>query len=310
MKYLLPTILLMFQAVAAQDGSGGVQIGRSHYLEGLRKDVNELQQKVYEEEQRFARLMRLKIHWDLLLPVRIEDLFADTSVSSKSHQDLAAELAVEIRREVALKTRFRRSGGIESDTPLPRIKDLVPDPAPGPGKKPETAVETPHPDAGEPGDAEKASAPSRDFGPLMMTRTSLGPTIERSQAITPFASSGDLTVFAPCPFLIKRVRALIGAGMSTEALAVLGARLQVLRESKKDPEPSLLFLEAKTLESLGELAKARQAYTQVTELDRGTNADGKDVFGIWAKSANFALEHLRWLEANRDYQPPDIKELK
>ena len=134
--------------------------------------------------------------------------------------------------------------------------------------------------------------------------------MERSAALTPFGGGEDLTLFAPSAFLAKRVRALIGAGMATEALAVLGARLETLKEAKRDPDPSLLFLKAKTLESLGESEKAKGIYTQVAELDRGTNAEGKDVIGIWAKSANFALEHLRWLEVNSDYTPPDIEKLK
>lgn len=316
MKCLIPALLLGVQALAAQDNGGAIQIGRGHYLEGLRQEVRELKQKAFEEEERFGRLMRLKIHWDLLLPVREEDLFEGTTLPSKSREDLAAQLAEEIRKEVSLKSRVRRSGGIETETPLPMIQGtgILPDPAPGPVAKKMPAVRPlPKPDSKEPPSAAKAKPPDARapfFGPLRSQPAVAGPTLARSEALTPFGSGRGLTNLTPSTFTSKRIRALIGAGMATEALAVIGARLQMLEDKKQDPPPALLFLEAKTLESLGELDKAKTFYGKVADVDRGTNAEGKEVLGIWAKSANFALEHLRWLEANSDYTPPDIEPLK
>ncbi len=312
----LSALLVFVQGGMAQGRTEAVQIGRSSYLEGLRNDVRDLQQKVFEEEQRFGRLMRLKIHWDLLLPVRDEDLFEGTTLPSKSAEDLASELAAEIRKEVHLKTRFRRRGGIDSDTPLPRIKDvnLVPPPAPGSAAKrsggASVAPTMDQPEDRPPFRRIRPKAGNPRFGPFLARSLKIGPTLDRSQALTPFGGGQELTLLVPSTFLSKRVRALIGAGMATEALAVLGARLEILKEGKQDPEPSLLYLKAKTLESLGEMDQAKEIYAQVTQLDQGTNAEGAGVFGIWAKSANFALEHLRWLETNSDYIPPDLEQLK
>lgn len=316
MKVLIPVVLLGVQTLAAQGQGGAIQIGRGHYLEGLRQEVRELKQKAYEEEQRFARLMRLKIHWDLLLPVREQDLFEGTTLPSKSREDLTAELAKEIRKEVSLKTRFRRTGGIETETPLPAIQGtgILPDPAPGPTAK-KTSAARPAPKAvtnkkpsGSSAKLPDARAPF--FGPLRAKTDHPGPMLARSEALTPFGGGRGLTNLTPSTFTSKRIRALIGAGMATEALAVIGARLQMFEDKKQEAPPALLFLEAKTLESLGELDKAKAFYGKVADLDRGTNADGKEVLGIWAKGANLALEHLRWLETNSDYTPPDIEQLK
>ncbi len=225
-------------------------------------------------------------------------------------------MAAEIRKEVDLKTRFRKAGGVDSDIPLPLIKDLdLPDAWPGGIARTSVPIEpiapigklaTPEANASK----VNPAVIGRNFGPISSMPVRPGPMQPRSDALTPIAHGENLTTFAPSKFLAKRVRALIGAGMSTEALAVLAVRLDAQKASKAEPRLALLYLKAKTLESLGDMTQATAVYTEVTALDRGTNAEGKDVFGIWAKSAKFALQHLRWLKTNKDYVLPDLEELK
>ncbi|MEZ5102828.1 MAG: tetratricopeptide repeat protein, partial [Thermoleophilia bacterium] len=183
----------------------------------------------------------------------------------------------------------------------PTRVEATPDPAPGPGAGTERGPSRPGAGRGPllPGEETR-------YGPLVPLLELPGPRLEASAALDPFGQGGAAIRLAPVAYVPKRARALLRAGMTVEAMALL----RRATDGVEAPEPVLLFMLAQAHEKLGDLDAAKAAYQRVIELDQGRDAEGGQVFGLWARSANFVLQHLRWRAENLPFTPPDLEGLR
>ncbi len=266
----------------------------------LEARVRELRAELDQQHREFDRLLRVRIAWDLLLPVEPERFLSGTSPAARlTPQELESTLAGEALRTRRLRDRLARVEKLAREAPEAQPESerrVAPRPAPGgvanaPSAKRATVTQLPQP-------IERPAALMRlDHAPRVAKSHEGAPIRPRPSVADPFAKEGRVLVYLqPARSSLKRAWTYLEAGYPKQALAVIGTLID-----RDSPDPGLLFLEARAFEKAGDLEGAKQAFQSLLEVDTVVVGDGEDTkkpttkkLGPWAQAAATALAASGW----------------
>ncbi|MEZ5989512.1 MAG: hypothetical protein R3F30_10370 [Planctomycetota bacterium] len=307
--------LCLAAPAAAQDRAD--QATRPPFVQGLQREIHELERRAAEEARHFERLMRLKVAWDLLLPFDPAELLLGCDPGGRGVDELSKELAAELDEEARLKQRFVAEGAREPQLPPAGLRPTPPrggDPvAAGPTRVEATPDLAPGPGAGtergpsRPGAGRGPLLPGEEtrYGPLVPLLELPGPRLEASAALDPFGQGGAAIRLAPVAYVPKRARALLRAGMTVEAMALL----RRATDGVEAPEPVLLFMLAQAHGSSATSTRPRPPTSASSSSTRAATPRAARSSAC-GRAAQLVLQHLRWRAENLPFTPPDLEGLR